>query len=374
MNSVTSPRNEGLTLAHSHASPSTVAALATTEGSEKITHGRIPTLDGLRAVAILIVIASHSAHTGILSQIGHMGVMIFFALSGYLITTRLLDEYRKRGRISLRDFYLRRAFRILPPALTYLTVVAVLAALGLIACNGSAIWAALLFYINYLNDPGYVGHFWSLSVEEHFYLFWPGLLVLFGVLGGWRTAAAFAVALALWRIGDTHFHIVARLLNAPYLQGNEYRTDLTADALLWGCVLAFVKGRSSAAVSTFVAIVTAILMVWIELGVPGAPAKLGYLAQNMHFLPALLLWAVVSCPAAPLGRFLEIAPMRFIGNLSYSLYIWQQLFLRGDTKLPAVVGLAAAFACAYLSYRFIEQPAIRWGRRFSAPKRMLATA
>jgi peptidoglycan/LPS O-acetylase OafA/YrhL len=297
-----------------------------------------------------------------------MGVMIFFALSGYLITTRLLDEHRKNGRISLRDFYLRRAFRILPPALTYLGVVTLLASLGVIVCSWSSISGALLFYINYLNEPGYVGHFWSLSVEEHFYLFWPGLLVLFGVVAGWRTAAAFAVALALWRIGDTHFHIVARALNAPYLQGNEYRTDLTADALLWGCVLAFVKARSSAAVSTSVAIVTAILMVWIELGVPGAPTKLGYLAQSAHFLPALLLWAVVSCPGAPIGRLLELRATRFIGNLSYSLYIWQQLFLRGPgQKLPVLIGLAAAFACAYLSYRYIEQPAIRWGKKFSTP-------
>jgi peptidoglycan/LPS O-acetylase OafA/YrhL len=135
-------------------------------------HERIQTRDGPRALAISLVIVSHIAPQGTaLGRIGHMGVMIFFALSGYLITSRLLDEFRKRGRISLSEFYLRRAFRILPPALTYSSVVAILAATGLVVCNAAAIRGALLFYANYIDvgDTGHrVGHFWSLSVEEHF--------------------------------------------------------------------------------------------------------------------------------------------------------------------------------------------------------------
>jgi peptidoglycan/LPS O-acetylase OafA/YrhL len=154
---------------------------------------RIPTLDGLRAAAISIVIASHiDQHQSMaLSRIGHMGVMIFFALSGYLITARLLDEYAANGRISLRNFYLRRAFRILPPALTYIAILSILAAAGLVVCNAAAIRGALLFYVNYMDvgDTGHrVGHFWSLSVEEHFYLLWPLALITFGVSKGWRTA------------------------------------------------------------------------------------------------------------------------------------------------------------------------------------------
>src|SRR5579859_7269324 len=105
---------------------------------------RIPTLDGLRAVAILIVMVAHVFHDNVrLLALGHMGVLIFFALSGYLITTRLLAEYRSSGRISLRDFYLRRAFRILPPALAYLGVVSVLSALGLVICGAPAVRSAL---------------------------------------------------------------------------------------------------------------------------------------------------------------------------------------------------------------------------------------
>jgi peptidoglycan/LPS O-acetylase OafA/YrhL len=95
--------------------------------------------------------------------------MIFFALSGFLITTRLLEEYRKNGRISLRDFYLRRAFRILPPALLYLAVLSVLVALGVVICSSQMIVGALFFYANYVDPVGDLGwragHFWSLSME-----------------------------------------------------------------------------------------------------------------------------------------------------------------------------------------------------------------
>jgi peptidoglycan/LPS O-acetylase OafA/YrhL len=180
------------------------------------------------------------------------------------------------------------------------------------------------------------------------------------VLTGWRSAAAFAVALALWRIGDNHFHIVARIFNAPHLQESPYRTDLIADTLLWGCCLAFVKVRTSAAVSTAAAVISALFLVWMVIGT----GKIGYLVHSMNFWSAVLLWAVVSCPTAPIGRLLELEPVRFIGNLSYSLYIWQQLFLSGPgAKLPVALGLLATFACAYVSYRFIEQPCIAMGRR-----------
>jgi peptidoglycan/LPS O-acetylase OafA/YrhL len=336
--------------------------------------GRIPTLDGLRAVAILLVLLSHAIDRERfpgLTEMGHVGVMIFFALSGYLITSRLLDEYRATGGISLRNFYVRRAFRILPPAILFLAVLWLLTLTGLVECTTSSIRSALLLYTNYI-DVGSLGwragHFWSLSVEEHFYLVWPSLLIFFGVLTGWRTAVAVAVVMALWRIGDNRFHILATVFNAPYLQGYVYRTDLIADTLFWGCALAFVRQlRLGAPLSTAAAAATMTLMVLfaLEIHVPGMPRNIDYSIPFMHALPAVLLCAVVSCPAAPIGRLLEMGPMRFVGNLSYSLYIWQQLFLGGPgTRLPAPLGLAAAFTCAYLSFRFVEQPCIRFGRQW----------
>jgi peptidoglycan/LPS O-acetylase OafA/YrhL len=333
----------------------------------------IPTLDGMRSVAILMVMVSHGIDRERFPDIAHLGyagVLIFFAISGYLITTRLVDEYKAMGRISLRDFYIRRAFRILPPATLFLVVLWVLSLTGLVVCSVPVIRSALFFYTNYLvvGPMGWrAGHFWSLSVEEHFYLLWPCLLIFFGARTGWRTALALIAMLCAWRILDTHHHIL------PIL--NSGRTDLIADALLWGCVLAFFKFNLSRWLSTLVAVGSAALLAGYAMGVrlPFPPHNTDYTVPIMMLLPAVLLGAIVSCPSAPIGRFLELAPIRYIGRLSYSLYIWQQLFLGGPgPRLPLVFAIAAAFACAYLSYRFVEKPCIRFGKRFTARQALVA--
>jgi peptidoglycan/LPS O-acetylase OafA/YrhL len=299
-----------------------------------------------------------------------MGVLIFFALSGYLITTRLLVEYRSNGRISLRDFYLRRAFRILPPGLVYLCILSLLSVLGIAICSGPAIRSALFFYTNYIDvgpNGWRAGHFWSLSVEEHFYLLWPCLLLAFGVRTGWRTAIGLVSAIFLWRIADYHQQILARLIHDPFLQWFQFRTDLIADALLWGCCLAFFTLKRGPVVSSVIAVSSAALLALLcaDIRLPFPPHNISLIMPIEHLLPAILVGAVVSCPTAPLGRLLELAPMRFIGHLSYSLYIWQQLFLFGP-RVPLLLGMPSAFACAYLSYRFVEQPCMRMGKRFIA--------
>ena len=327
----------------------------------------IPTLDGLRAVAILTVVFAHSLNADDfprLEYVGHLGVMIFFALSGFLITTRLLEEHRAKGRISLKAFYVRRVFRILPPALTYLGVVFILGQAGIIVCSWSAIRSALFLYTNYtaMSEAAWrIGHFWSLSVEEHFYLFWPALLILSGVKKGLRTAGGIAIAIVFWRMYDDRVHLLARLLHMPALIEDPYRTDLVADALLWGCCLAFLllppmRRRLNPALSTALAIVTAALMGYLYC------FHVSHVTMLVHFLPTVLLGVIVTAPTSPIGRFLELAPMRFIGKLSYSIYIWQELFLRTTpARLP--VAYVCIFACAYLSYRFVETPCIAYGRR-----------
>lgn len=338
----------------------------------------IPTLDGLRAVAILLVILSHTVgHTEHprIAELGHLGVRIFFALSGYLITTRLLEEYSSTGKISLRNFYLRRIFRILPPALFYLGVVGLLAWAGIVICSWSAIRAAILLYINYSEQTALgwkVEHFWSLSVEEHFYLFWPCLLILFGVRKGWRTAVAIAVSICVWRVLDNRFNFVSNIFHAPYLAASSLRTDLTADALLWGCCLAFLlrspmRVRIGPAISTIVAIVVVILLeIPFFLGV-------NHFVIFLNFFPTVLLGVILVSPTAPIGRFLELSPVKFVGKLSYSLYIWQQLFLGGlNFNPPIILALLAIPTCAYLSYRLIEQPSIQFGKRLLARNALAA--
>lgn len=342
--------------------------------------GRIPTLDGLRAVAIAIVVADHAHHEGKIALLGSMGVLLFFALSGYLITTRLLAEHAKTGTVSLRNFYLRRAFRILPPAVMYLAVLSVLVALGVAVCSTSMIAGALFFYANYLNPVGDLGwragHFWSLSVEEHFYLLWPLMLITWGVTRGWRTALYVVGAVIVWRVIDHHYHILEAVFHNPNLHWNFAGTDANADALLWGCALAFFKFELKPFMSMVMAIGSAVLLALMVMNVrlPFPPHNADFLITMQHFLPAVVLAAIVSCPSSILGRFLELPAMRFIGHLSYSLYIWQQLFLGGPGKtLPPVLGVAAAFACAYLSYRYVEQPCIALGKRVILRNRSIVT-
>ena len=317
---------------------------------EKNATAYIPTLDGLRAMAIVIVVISHTLpQESIYREVGHVGVLLFFALSGYLITTRLLDEYRQSGTINLRAFYIRRAFRILPPALTYLGILSILFALGWEVCDVRSIAAAVFLWINYIPVTVVAwkaGHFWSLSVEEHFYLVWPALLILSGVVRGWRTAAFLAIVVCAWRSVGFNYHSL-------------FHTDYIADALLWGCCLAFVPARRI----PFPTMLTLALLsfFWLlEFGPFQGRSKI----VIEHLLPSLILGVVVMSPLTLIGRCLEIRPIRYLGKLSYSLYIWQQMFLGGQgNHLPWWAGIICAGLAAYISYELIERPCIGFGRR-----------
>src|SRR4029077_12459985 len=150
-----------------------------------VENGAIPSLDGLRAISILIVLVSHAGYGTVVP--GGLGVTIFFFLSGYLITTLLLDENKRSGRINIGKFYLRRVFRLFPPLLVTLVIAYSLVALGLL--DGGISWAGvlaqLLYFANYYGlffDPGNTtaagtGILWSLAVEEHFYMVYPAVLV-----------------------------------------------------------------------------------------------------------------------------------------------------------------------------------------------------
>lgn len=331
--------------------------------------GRIIRLDGIRGIAILCVLFSHSAFrfTGNenLSPIGHFGVLLFFALSGYLITLRLLDDFDRHGSISLRKFYTRRAFRILPPAVTYLLILALLTWLGVVVCSDQSIRAALFFYVNYIKAGtlGWrAGHFWSLSVEEHFYLIWPALLVACRVRRGWIAAALLAIAINLWRYYAGHHGLMDR---ASY-DNVAFRTDSIADTLLWGCCLAFVRARLSSKWAT--ALVLVAIAFDILLMFPGLlPQLQRFLPRHFvpveQFLPTLILAGIVLTDSSKLVRALEFKPLRWLGLISYSLYIWQQMFLTPGGRLPLIWDLGAAVVAAYLSYTLIETPCIAYGRK-----------
>ena len=211
----------------------------------------IPTLDGWRAVAVIAVVLYHgrfmffrgNSLAAKLSARGDVGVDVFFAISGFLICGLLLKEHARDGSINLRRFYTRRFFRILPPYCAALVGIGLLAVLGAIHLNHWELSSCLLFYRNYkplgMDDYGgfYTAHFWSLAVEEHFYLIWPVLLLTVKPKRAGRTAFLLALAIFSWRCLEERFHLFADIL--PQAQANLLtRSDTRMDALLWGCLAA----------------------------------------------------------------------------------------------------------------------------------------
>jgi peptidoglycan/LPS O-acetylase OafA/YrhL len=350
----------------------------------------IPTLDGWRALAIGIVCAAHTVSAlfnaeslstrqlaFFVSQTGGVGVDLFFALSGSLIGTLLLEEKRRLGgRIDLGRFYTRRAFRILPPIVAYLAAILALHAVGQLArFDRSEVIATLGFYRNYTSGSHYTQHFWSLAVEEHFYLVIP---LVFAIMK-WRQALAISACLSLASVVgrwiDLHLEIVLPGMPANFVL---YRTENRFDGLMNGAILALLLHRPEirAVVArvlntrTAVAVLVATLIGLVT--VTDLAIRHTFLAWSFP----LLIASTVLHPETSAGRFLELPGLRWVGRLSFSLYIWQQLFLinkNGPTAatplgwfaLLAVPGLASV-GFAVVSYYLIERPMFRLGHRLAA--------
>ncbi len=170
---------------------------------------RLPSLDGLRAVSIALVLLGHLEGTkGFPSwldshvDLGNLGVRVFFVISGFLITTLLVREWSDTGRISLTNFYLRRLFRIFPACYLFLSVMAIISATGYIELRPHDLLCGFTYTMNnHVDRSWYVGHLWSLSVEEQFYILWPVVLYFTGIRTGLRVALGVFLAAPLFRIG-----------------------------------------------------------------------------------------------------------------------------------------------------------------------------
>ncbi len=341
---------------------------------------RIVALDGLRAIAIGLVLSAHGceaflsfSHSWWMAPItnGGLGVRLFFVLSGYLITSLLMREQARHGDISLRNFYIRRTLRIFPAFYFYLAVIAGLVGCGWIAASGAQLAAAATYTWNYLglwhlSGPAegawFLGHLWTLSLEEQFYLFWPGLIVL----GGWRWARIVAILIPLTaplvRMG-----IYAAFPDQRGLLGMMFHTAI--DSILIGCVFAIWHKK----------IPPWALSRWCVIGA----ATYAFLISPClahHFRGAYSITVgfgmdAVCCgiliinaqQTGILNRALSWGPLCVLGTWSYSLYVWQQLFLIGYLK-PWTGGplwaLSATFACALLSYYLVEKPVLRLKDQF----------
>jgi peptidoglycan/LPS O-acetylase OafA/YrhL len=323
---------------------------------------RLPGLDGLRALAITAVLYSHVAmlikpNDALSTSAGTEGVLLFFAISGFLITMLLLREQDAKS-IDLKRFYARRAFRILPVAGIYLSIVWLLAQLGSIELKPWETLTAFLFLGNYAPHTWYTGHFWSLAVEEHFYLVWPLVVSRMGRLA-LVPSISVAVGTLIWRQLD-----LIPLVVLPI-----HRTDYRLDSFGVACAIAILwHYRKPAWISSAWALGSGCALWSIAFLLPHT---LFSIRLSLKAIAAALIVAHVAAQAIP-WRALELPLVRWVGRLSYSLYIWQQIVLSDLLPIHWAGKLSIAIALAVMSYHWIEQPMIRMGRSLMEKPAMLA--
>ncbi len=366
----------------------------------------LPALDGLRGAAVTAVLAFHLGVT----RGGYLGVDLFFTLSGYLITTLLVAEWRVRGRIDLKRFWVRRARRLLPAMLLVLVVVGFAtqewgststfdavrhdawATLGYVA-NWRSVLAGTDYW-NLFSRPSPLEHTWSLAIEEQFYVVWP--LVTVGVLIWWTRRSSARAGLPAGPPTDDQVRTALNRLLAVTLglavlsagwallryhdvsDANRvyFGTDTRVAAILFGAALSIavarfgpVVGRRARRALEAAALLALVPLGWAWLHLPGTDDRLyrgGLLGCG---LAATLVLAAAAHPRpGPIARVLSFPPLRWLGLISYGLYLWHWPVITFLTPLrtgiygyPLLAARAAiSLVLAVASYHLLEQP-IRHG-------------
>lgn len=336
--------------------------------------GRVPMLDIVRAIAALLVVIDHFRLTRGLT--GTVGVTIFFALSGYLITGLLLGENKRTGRISLGGFYRRRMFRIFPAFYVFWLVY-----VGIMLYNGEHVpWAqamsSFFYYSNYYwGITGVVPLMvitWSLSIEEQFYLIWPLLF------SKWKDSVLWLTRGTICLIA---FSFCARLvenyllhLDLNYLM---YAFEARADSLMIGCLLAITVATGSArrfvnvvAATSYFLPITLGLLIFSGIKTLDNTYNVIFRSTLEAALAAILIVQLLALPDRSLWNWLNNRALRFFGHISYSVYLYHGLCRRfvesvlgiHDVYAVAALGLFFTLLVASASFYLVEKAFIRLGK------------
>lgn len=354
----------------------------------KLRRHHLPALDGLRAVAVCAVIAYHLQFSW--ARGGYLGVDVFFVLSGFLITSLLTEEVAANSRISLSAFWIRRARRLLPALVLVLGAIVLFSAVGNSALNKSTlpgdVWSTLFYFANWHFIAGHNSYFaqflvpsplehaWSLAIEEQFYVLWPlivALLVRVG-RGAWRRVAMGAtVALVLFSVAD--MALITR--GGGDLTRGYFGTDSRAFELMIGALLALWLGNARSVIAPkrwyppggWLALAGLLTCFGFLGGPPRWMFDGGFLGVSI--LTAIILANIALEESGVLGSVLSVQPLRWIGRISYGLYLWHWpvfvLLSTATTGLSSwqvdVLRIVITLAAATASFYLVEEPIRRGG-------------
>ena len=330
--------------------------------------GHRPGLDGVRGLAIIMVVAGHSLslYAG-WAQRGVLGVDLFFVLSGFLITTLLVEEWQRDASLDLREFYVRRGRRLLPALVVLVTAFACLTLLVLPARAAETGLEALLrlsyvanFFIAFSEHGVGTGfdHLWSLAQEEQFYLLWPPVLFL---LLRRRVSASRLLLGLLVVVVAVNVQRFAAVTTGEDRHRIWFSPDTHSDAIVFGCAAALVWKYRLLRVPTARWAWALVAAVFVGTLVAFDPLRTGTFPASLPLFAvasAVGIILLLDSPAALPSRLFATRPMRAMGKVSYSLYLWHAPLI----VFFGIAGLPVAMVASVLSYRYVEAPFRRRSR------------
>jgi peptidoglycan/LPS O-acetylase OafA/YrhL len=326
--------------------------------------GYLPQLDGFRGLCIALVLIGHTFLSSC-STLGGLGVMMFFVLSGFLITGLLANEEEETGTISLKDFYARRALRILPAFLVFISIISLLIKCRLVTdVPWYTVVVACVYLSNVFGRGETIAHLWSLSLEEQFYAIWPAVFRRLRRRGALRFACGSVLIISSLRaasiiLSTSSFYFSGRVYERPWFR---------FDSILVGCVislslLSVPKGlavlvRHLPPIPIFLGLVS-----WTVLGQRFECCRPFYLTIQMG-VTGYLLFSIVEYPTGLAAKLCCTLPLRWLGRISYSVYLWQQIFLISRVPSWGVlrqfpVNVICALVAGVISHYVVEQPFLR---------------